>query len=309
MIAVATVAGRVTIAWLVIVVAAFVLIRSLPGDPIAMLLDRGNVAADAAVVADLKAAWGLDRPLGTQLGDWLQGFVTFDWGRSIVSGEPVIEEVARRLPWSMAIGLGGLALAVVLGGALGFFAALTPSGLADRMTRVLAVGAQAVPAFAVGFILLWLFAVELKWIKPFSGGVVERLILPVFLVALFSLGSVARVARVAFREVVEAPWFTTALAKGLSERRALWHHGNRHAGLTLLAAFAPELGWVIGGTVMAEVVFGVPGLSDYLVDAVRHRDYGVIQACVAAIGLWIIVALEMARLLRRRLEPRRNVLR
>ncbi|MEM8663826.1 MAG: ABC transporter permease subunit, partial [Pseudomonadota bacterium] len=122
--------------------------------------------------------------------------------------------------------------------------------------------------------------------------------------ALFSIGAVSRMARVGFDEAAGAPWFLTALAKGLSRRAALWHHGNRHTGLTMIAALAPELAWVIGGTVVAEVVFGVPGLSEYLVDAVRNRDYGAIQACIAAIGLWIILSLEVLRIVRRRLEPR-----
>ncbi|MEO1103850.1 MAG: ABC transporter permease, partial [Pseudomonadota bacterium] len=295
---------RIAFGWLVVVIVAFILIRALPGDPVALFLSRGNVAASDAVVADLRAAWGLDRSLFHQLVDWLGGFLTLDWGRSITTGEPILAEVLARLPWSIAIGLGGLLIAIGLGTFVGFEAALRPGGLADRLSRVLAVAAQAVPAFAIGFVLLWLFAVELRWVRPFSGGTLERLVLPVLLVALFSVGSVARVARVAFQDVLAAPWFRTALAKGLSARVALWRHGRRHAALTIAAAFSPELGWVIGGTVMAEVVFGIPGLSEYLVDAVRNRDYGAIQASVAAIGLWIVLALEAMRIVRISLEPR-----
>lgn len=304
MVDVATFLGRVTLAWLVVVVAAFLLIRALPGDPVSLFLVNTGVQTGDAVVADLRAAWGLDQPLLGQLASWFGGFVTFDWGHSITTGEPILAEIAARLPWSMAIGLGGLALAVALGVWAGFEAAVRPDSLADRLTRALAVGAQAVPAFAIGLLLLWVFAVELRWIRPFSGGVLERVALPILLVALFSIGAVARVCRTAFLSVAASPWFITALAKGLSHREALWRHGRRYAALTVLAAFAPELGWVIGGTVIAEVVFGVPGLSEYLVDAVRHRDYGALQACVAAIGLWIVLALEGARFIRRHLEPR-----
>lgn len=255
----ALVLGRIGAGWLSAVLAAFVVMRALPGDPVAIFLANTGVAANDAVLAAYRAAWGLDRPLPEQFVDWLAGFVRLDWGAELVTGRPIRERVFVGLPWSAAIGCGGLALAGAAGIALGFRAALRPAGLADRLTRALAVGAQAVPAFAVGLVLLWAFAVEWRLVSPFSGTAAERLILPIILVALFSLGAIARVTRAAFAEVAAAPYFMTALAKGLSPAQALWRHGRRRAAIILIAALSPELAWAVGGTLVAETVFAIPG--------------------------------------------------
>ena len=291
-------------AWLAVVAASFALIRLLPGDPVAIFLAGQNVAASEAVLAAYRAAWGLDQPLAAQFVRWLGGFLTLDWGLGLTSGRPVRDEILSGLPWSAAIGCGGLALAAALGVPLGFRAALRPGGLADRLSRAVAVGAQALPSFAVGLVLLWAFAVEWRVVRPFSGTAAERLALPILLVAFFSLGTFARVTRAAFAEIAATPYLVTALAKGLAPGEALWRHGRRQAAIVLLAALSPELAWAIGGTIVAEVVFSVPGLSARLLDAVATRDYGLLQASVAMIALWIVVVLSAARTLRRRLEVR-----
>lgn len=303
-IGIAQLAGRVLLAWLLIVAISFVVIRALPGDPVAIFLANSGVAASETVLADYRAAWGLDRSLPVQFLDWLGGFVRLDWGAELTSGRPIRAEILEGLPWSIAIGCGGLALAGLFGTALGFRAALHPGGLADKLSRTFAVGAQALPAFAVGLVLLWWLSVEWRLVRPFSGTVGERLVMPVALVALFSLGAVARVARVAFAETAAAPHFVTALSKGLSPQVALWLHGRRHAAIVLLAALSPELAWAVGGTIVAEVVFAVPGLSTSLLEAVGERDYGALQACLAVIALWIVLILGAARAMRRALEPR-----
>ena len=278
-------AGRIALAWLLIVAVSFVVIRALPGDPVAIFLANAGVAASDAVLSDYRIAWGLDRPVATQFVEWLGRFLRLDWGHELASGRPIRSEILEGLPWSMAIGCGGLAIAAVLGTALGFRAACRPGRAADRLSRVLAVSAQALPAFAVGLVLLWWFSVEWRLVRPFSGTVAERLAMPVALVALFSLGTVARVARSAFAETACAPYFVTALAKGLAPQVALWRHGRRHAAIVLLATLSPELAFAVGGTIVAEVVFAVPGLSTSLLDAVAERDYGALQACVAVIAL------------------------
>ena len=304
MIAAAREASRLAGAWLVVVAAAFLMIRVLPGDPAAIMAQARGFAASPALIAEYRAAWGLDRPLAEQFAGWLMHFLSGDWGRSLASGQPVFDEFVRRTPWSLAIGCGGLGLAVLAGFGLGYRAALKPGGLAERATQLLAVIGQSLPAFAVGLVLLWLLAAEWQVLRPLSGGVAERLLLPVLLVALFSLGSISRVARTAFAEAAAAVWMRTALAKGLSPAAALWGHGRRHAALTVLAAVTPELAWVIGGTAVAEVVFGIPGLSDAVVDAVGARDYTVLQAYIALVALWIVATYELARAARRRLDPR-----
>lgn len=296
--------ARLVLSWLAAVTAAFFLLRLMPGDPVQVFLDQVNIGADPDLVAAYRAQWGLDGALSVQFLRWLQGFLTFDWGVSFETGRPVAQDFAARLPYSAAIGFGGMALALVGGYALGFRAALKPGGGADMTSRVLAVAGQALPAFAVGLVMLWVFGVQLRWINTFGGGPLERILLPTLLVALFSMGSIARLTRAGFMQVKDSPYYRTALAKGHSRTGALWHHGRAAGALTLLAGLAPELAWIVGGTAVAEIVFGVPGVSERVVQAVSHRDYAVLQPYVALVALWIALVLQGARLLRHALDPR-----
>ena len=296
--------GRLALSWLAVVAVAFVLLRLMPSDPVEVFLAHVNIRSGPEIVAAYRAQWGLDESLAAQFLRWLGGFVTFDWGVSFETGRPVTADFAARLPYSAAIGFGGMALAVTGGFALGFFAAHRPGGLADALSRGLAVAGQALPAFAVGLVLLWVLGVQLRWIDVFGGGPIERVLLPMLLVGFFSLGSMSRLTRAGFVEVKWSPYYRTALAKGRSQAGALWHHGRAVGVLTLIAGLAPELAWIVGGTAVAEIVFGVPGVSERVVQAVNHRDYAVLQPFIALVALWIALVLQGARILRRTLDPR-----
>lgn len=297
-------AAMACVSWIAAVAASFVMIRLVPGDPVQVFIDQMNLRASEDLIAAYREAWGLDQSLLMQFLHWFRGFLGLDWGVSFATGASVADELVPRLPWSAAIGFGGIAGAVLFGTVLGFRAALHPGGLADGMSRGMAMAGQALPAFAVGLIVLWIFAAELRWIRPFSGATVERLILPVALVAFFSIGSVARLVRAGFAEAAGAPYLRTALAKGLSRPAALWRHGRRQAAIVLLAGIAPDIAWIVGGTAIAEIVFGVPGLSERIVAAVAARDYPVLQAYIALVALWIILGLHLCAVLRRALDAR-----
>ncbi|WP_153770659.1 ABC transporter permease [Labrenzia sp. CE80] len=290
--------------WIAVVAVSFLLIRLIPGDPVEIFINHMNVRTTDELIAAYRAEWGLDRSLVVQFAIWLEGFVSLDWGKSFVTGQAVTAELFPRAGWSAAIGFSGMASAILIGYGLGFLAALKPAGVAACLSRLFAIGGQALPAFAVGLIVLWVLAAELQWIRPFSGGVVERLLLPIALVAFFSIGSVSRLVLVGFCEVLNAPYMRTALAKGLGRGEALWRHGRRHAVIVLLAGIAPDLAWVIGGTAVAEIVFGVPGLSERIVAAVAERDYPVLQPYIALVAIWLVVGLRLTAILRRSLDPR-----
>lgn len=292
------------VSWFAAVAVSFVLIRLVPGDPVEVFLNHVNVRITDAVVADYRQQWGLDKSLPVQFALWLRGFLTLDWGISFSTGGAVSDELVQRLGWSATIGICGVFGAVLIGSALGFFAAANPGGPIDMISRGMAIAGQALPAFAVGVIALWLFAAELRWIQPFSGGTFERLVLPTGLVIFFSVGSISRLVRAGFQETVEAPYLKTAIAKGLGFRKALWRHGRRRAAIGLLAGIAPDLAWIVGGTAVAEIVFGVPGVSERVIEAVAARDYPILQAYVALVALWIIVGLQLCTFLRQALDPR-----
>ena len=296
--------GAVVLSWLCVTAVCFCAIHALPGDPVEIFLQHLNVAATPETVAALRASWGLDRPLPVQFANWISSFLLGDWGVSFQTGADIAHDLGRRLPWSAAIGIGGLAIATVIGTVLGFRAALHPGRACDTATRFFAVAGQALPAFAVGLVVLWLLAAELRLIRPFSGSAMTRLVLPIALVAFFSIGGISRLVRSGFVVVSRAAYFRTALAKGLSPATALWRHGRRHTGLVLLAGLAPELAWVVGGTAVAEIVFGVPGVSERVVQAVAARDYAVLQAYVALIAAWMLFVLKVAIWMGHHFDPR-----
>jgi peptide/nickel transport system permease protein len=215
----------------------------------------------------------------------------------------VLQEFAIRLPLSLGVGLGGLALASVLAVPLGFAAAVKPNGLADRLGRLLAVAVQAVPAFWLGLVLIWLLGVKLQLIRPFSGGP-AILILTSSLIALHSAGLLARVYRRDLLDQTAQPHFRTAIAKGLTRRQALWRHGHRGASYALLSAIRSEAGWAIGTTATLEVLFGLPGVSQFLVQSISARDHHVLLAYVMVVAGWMLLMNASIEVMMRQLDPR-----
>jgi len=297
------IAARAAIGLVAVSVLAFLIIRALPSDPVTLAIQAWNLPATDEVIRDLRRAWGLDRPLPLQYLGWLGRFVLGDWGTSFRTGAPIADEFLRRLPLSFGIGVGGLVLAALLAVPIGYRAACKPGGWIDRFSRLLAVGAQAVPVFWLGLILLWLLAVKWRLMRPFADHP-GTIALAIALVAFASLGPLARVYRRALIEVEHQPFFRTALAKGLSREQALWRHGGRHALYALLASLRAEAGWAIGGTATVEVLIGLPGISQFLVQSIAARDYFVLQAHVMVVAIWMIAMNASVGLLHCRLDPR-----
>ena len=294
---------RTAVSLLAVSALAFLVVASMPADPVMIAIRAWNLPPDPATVAGLRAAWGLDLPLPERYLHWLSGFVAGDWGRSFRTGEPVLAEIAARLPLSLTMGLGGLVLAIALAVPLGFAAAARPGGIADRVSRFLSIGVQAVPAFWLGILLIWLLGVHLRLVRPFSGGP-AILLIAVGLVALHSIGMLARVYRRDLVAQAAMPYFTTALAKGLFRRQALWRHGNRGALYAMLSAVRSEAGWAIGTTATLEVLFGLPGIGQFLVASISARDYAVLLAYVMVVALWMVAMNAAVGLALHRLDPR-----
>lgn len=283
---------------------AFAMLRAMPGDPAEIALAAWNVAATPETVGALRRQWGLDEALPLQYLRWLGRFLSGDWGVSFRTGRPIATEMLQRAPLSATLGLGALALALALAIPLGFFAALRPGGSVDRLSRGLNVLSQSVPSFLLGLLLLWLLGVKLQLLRPFSGDPWTRLLLPTGLVALYSAGTLARVYRAELLAVVRQPYFLTARAKGLGETRALWAHGHGAAFYGVVAALVPEFAWVVGGTAVTEVVFALPGLSQFLVQSIGARDYFVLQAYVVLVACWMLLVRLAVDVILHRLEPR-----
>ncbi len=300
---VAVATRAICLLWLVSVLV-FAVLRAIPGDPAIIGLIERNQAADAENIRSLQTEMGLHEPILVQYGTWAGSFLTGEWGQSLRTRRPVADEILGRLPWSAAVGGGGLVVASMAALVLGLLAALRPRGTVDRVTRALVIGTQAVPSFLVAIFLSWLLAVQLGGLRIYTGTMAERVVLPLLLVALYSLPALTRVVRMAFLLAGAQPYFQTARAKGRGQAAALIQHAGRPALLALLAVLTSQASWAIGGTAVAEMVFAIPGVSQLVVESVASRDYAVLQAFVMLVACAMIVVHASAELGRNLLDPR-----
>lgn len=288
---------------LVISFAAFAIIVLMPADPVDIAIRTWNLPATDETVAALRQEWGLDRPFLSRYLDWLMNFVRGEWGRSFRTGEPVLAEFTKRLPLSLMLGTCGIGLAIALAIPTGFAAALSPGGLADRLSRLWSVGTQSIPIFATGLVLIWVLGVKLRLIQPFTDEI-AAVLLSICLISLHSMAVLSRVYRQGLQAAMAQPWFLTARAKGLSEARAMWRHAHPSAFYAVVATVHAEAGWVIGGAATMEILFGLPGISQFLVQSISMRDQMVLQAYVVVVALWMMLVDLLARFVMSRLDPR-----
>ncbi len=285
-------------------IVVFALLRAMPGDPVLIALAEGGMAAEPATVADWRRSLGLSGTWTAQYLDWLAALLRGDWGLSLRTRRPVALELADRIGWSCAIGVGGVALAAILAMPLGRAAALHSGGAVDATSRALAVALQSVPAFALAIGVVTLAAAFPGTLRLYTGGALERIAAPTLLVFLYALSPLVRVVRRAYVDESTRPHLRAAEAKGLSRGDALRRHGGRAALLALLAALPPMATWAVGGTAVVEIVFGIPGISQLVVDSVSARDHAVLQVFVMLVAIAMVAVHAAVDLLRGRLDPR-----
>lgn len=277
----------------------FIAIHLLPGDPVAIMLGD-QAGSDPVAVARVRAQLGLDLPLGTQFTHWAGALARGDLGVSLRTGEPVADELARRIPRSLELIGAGLLIAVLLGVPLGAVAARSRGRLAGALAAVIAVAGFSAPVFVLGILLVLLFSLALGWLPssgfvPFSDDPLQHclaLILPSLTIGLNFMGVVARMTRASLADVMGRDYVKLARAKGMPRGRAILRHALPNALVPVIAIVGVRAGNLLGGTVIIEALFDWPGLSSLLVSAAFSRDYPVIQGSLLAIfALFILISL------------------
>ncbi len=259
----------------------FLLLHLTPGDPVeAMLGEQASMADRAALRAEL----GLDEPLPTQYLRYLRGLATFDLGRSLHTREAVADTVAQRLPYTAILAVAALVCALALALPLGLYGALRTGGIAETLTSVGAVLGMSLPSFVLGPLLMIVFAVWLGWLPVAEPGTLAGLVLPALTLGLALAALLARMVRAAVRDVLAEDFIRSARARGLPEARVLWRHALGNAALPVLTVVGMQLGALLGGAVITEIVFGWPGLGQLTIEAIQRRDYPLVQACVLAVS-------------------------
>jgi glutathione transport system permease protein len=277
-------------ALLVVSVLIFMAVRMLPGDPARLL---AGPEAPAAVVARIHEQLGLGRPLPEQYATFLGKAARGDLGVSIESRRPVSQELAEHAPLTIALGLVAYALAIGLGLPGGVLAAAAPGGRWDQVFSALTTSAVSLPSFWVGLMLMELFAVRMRWLPLMGAGSAGAIVLPAITLALAPMGLIGRMTRGSMIQILREDYIRTARAKGLG-RVAIWfRHALRNALAPIVTIVGLNLGSVIGGAVVTETVFSWPGVGRLLVEAVKFRDYPVIQG-VTLLAVAAVVVVNLA---------------
>lgn len=294
--------NRMASALLTLVLASVVVFASihlLPGDPVAMLLGE-QAGSDPEAVARVTRELGLDRPLLSQFLSWAGNLLHGDLGRSLRNGEPVLDELLRRIPRSLELIAGGLFVAIVLGLPLGVLAARDRGRLPGMAASVIAVAGFSAPVFVSGILLVLVFSLWLN-ILPSSGYVafaedpllhLSCLVLPSLAIGINFMGVVARMTRASLIDSMAKDYVRLARAKGLSRGKAMTRHALPNALVPVIAIIGIRAGNLLGGTVIVEALFDWPGLSSLLVSASFARDYPLMQGSLLAIfAIFILISL------------------
>jgi peptide/nickel transport system permease protein len=300
-----------------VVALNFALPRMLPGDPLA---SSEIPTLSAQQQAQLRASYRLDQPLPAQFGAYLADLAQANLGWSISRNAPVAQLIGERLPWTLSLVLVSTLIATLAGAAVGLFAAWH-GGRLDRSILTLSSSLAAVPEFLIAMLLLFLLAVGAGWLpltggeSPFAdpgqpwlarlGDHAAHLALPAATLVIANLAAFVLLSRGAVRAVLRDPYLMTARAKGLNDRRVALGHVAPNALLPVLTLFGMRLGQVLGGAIVVERVFGLPGLGLFAFQAIQSRDYPVLQAIFLLASGSVLLANFAVEAAYRRLESRR----
>lgn len=298
------------VAVLVSSVLLFVLLRLLPGD-IAQVL--GGTQATPERIAALRAELGLDRSAPSQYLDWMGGIARGDFGRSLLNGRPTLDELGNKMVVTGPLLLASSVTALVVAVPLAALAAERNRRRSGTVLNVLSQLGIAVPTFFVGIALIIIFAVRLGVLPsqgfPASGwespqAAARALVLPTATLALSQGAVLFRFARTAFLETLGQPWVVAARARGLTRRQALWLHGARNASLPVLSILGVQVASLLGGVVLIERVFTLPGVGQMLLKDVGSRDLTKVQGTVLALTIGVILVGTAVDVVVRLLDPR-----
>lgn len=289
--------------FIIMSILAFVLVRMMPISPVEILLNNLSLPSTEENIKAVEEKWGLDKPLITQYKVWFTNFIKGDWGHSYITKLDLKEEWAKRLPYSLIIGLGGLVLSSILSFFIGYLSAIKENGFWDRLSKGLSIFAQSVPIFILSILVIYGLGVKLQKVKFFTGNQKAGLFFGVLFSALTTVGLLSRIVKSHFIEEGNKTYILSYISRGYNPKTVLLTKGYRQPLYGLFSALIDKLSWVIGGTTVIEFAFSIPGISYFLVESMHSRDYLVIQSYIILMFLWmffvhIIINLILKVLLR-----------
>jgi peptide/nickel transport system permease protein len=275
----------------------FLIMRVIPGDVALLILGGDSGQIDQAQLAAMHHQLGLDQPIAVQFGKWLWAVLHFDLGRSLWTGRPVLEELLIRLPLSLELAVLATVVAVLISIPFGVLAAVRQDTWVDYVVRVVSIGGLAIPSFWIGILVILFLVLHFgwgppleytpPWVDPWAN--FQQMVWPVVTVGYRYAAITTRMTRSTLLEVMRDDFIRTAWAKGLGERAVVIRHALKNAMLPVITLIGTEFAFLIGGLVVTETVFTLNGVGRFVVDAVAHRDYPVVQALVFVIAAAFVI--------------------
>jgi peptide/nickel transport system permease protein len=304
---------------LMITFVVFVMMRSIPGDPVVALLGD---AYDEEVAVKVRAEYGLDRPILVQYVIWLGKLAQGDWGTSILNGRPVLQDVLQRLPVTLELILLSMAVALAIAIPAAIIGALRQNTWADYTATTVAMIGVSIPEFFIGVLLLLGFSIGLNGLLPSSGWIYlpgtcptivcaasllgngQHVLLPAIALGVGRAALLTRLLRASMLEVIRTEYVTTARAKGLAERPVVFKHALKNALIPTVTVMGLQVGFLIGGAIVIETLFAMPGLGTFGIDAIIARDYQQVQGFALLTAVAFVVINLLVDLTYTFLDPR-----
>lgn len=304
--------GQSIIVLFIVTILVFLVMHMIPGDPIAIYLGE---TATPEQIAKYTKEFGLDQPLYIQYLKWIAGLFQGEMGRSISFSMDVTQLLPHRIVTTLSVTVPAFIISIVLGVTLGILCATHRGRILDSAISVFANMGIAMPAFWVGILLVLIFAITLKWL-PVQGYTplnedfvlgIRQLIMPVIVLALSHTASITRQTRSAMLEVISSDYIRTARSKGLKEKKVILGHALRNALIPIVTLLGMSVGGLIGGTVLIEQLFSIPGVGSLMMTAILNKDYMVVQNVVFIIALFVMVCNLLVDILYGYIDPRIRV--
>ncbi len=304
---------------LMITLVVFLMMQSIPGDPVVALLGEAYTEEQAIKV---RAEYALDRPMLVQYVIWLGKLVQGDWGTSILSGRPVLKDVLIRLPVTLELIVLSMGVALLIAIPAGIIGALRQNTWADYTATSVAMIGVSIPEFFIGVLLLLVFSFGLGGLLPSSGwvylpgtcptivcgtsfwGNMQHILMPAFALGVGRAALLTRLLRASMLEVVRSEYVTTARAKGLNERPVIFKHALKNALIPTVTVMGLQVGFLIGGAIVVETLFAMPGLGTFGIEAIIGRDYQQVQGFALITALAFVVMNLLVDLTYTFLDPR-----
>jgi peptide/nickel transport system permease protein len=282
---------------------SFLFVRLAPGDPVLTILNVDELSVSQEQVEALREEMGFNKPLLVQYGLWLLKFIQLDFGESYVTGQPVMDMILMGLPATIELAVGALIVMLVVSIPLGSLSALYRNSWIDQVSRILSILGAAIPSFWLGLIFIDLFGVRFNWLPTMGRDGFVSLVLPSLTLGLAISSVYVRLLRSSLLDSLSQEFIRAARARGLSERRIFLVHAFRHSLPPVITVFGVSLGSLIGGVVVIEVLFAYPGVGKLVVDAIRQRDYPLIQGYILIMAIIVFLVNTCVDLSYRYLNP------